>query len=133
MFSFVPCVPAEGTDDPRFPRPEIPMEANVTSHLKQGKKITKLARLPDALTLWRQVVEEVIDQVLAMATRLKPPRSRTFEPRAQHARGDEPQAGVWSVIHPTEGGYSLSGVIGNAPRFRPRNSRRHRARPWRLN
>lgn len=27
----------------------------------------------------------------------------------------EPDGGVWSVIHPTEGGYSLSGVIGNAP------------------
>ena len=30
-------------------------------------------------------------------------------------QGEEPDGGVWSVIHPTEGGYSLSGVIGNAP------------------
>jgi len=30
-------------------------------------------------------------------------------------QGREPAGGVWSVIHPTEGGYSSSGVIGNAP------------------
>lgn len=55
MFSFVPCVPAESTEDPRFPRPELRLHSSITSHLRQGKKITKLARLPDAVTLWRQV------------------------------------------------------------------------------
>jgi hypothetical protein len=86
MFSFVPCVPAESTEDPRFPRPELQLPGSITPHLRQGKRITRLARQHDAATLWTRVVEQLRDQDLALATRVDPPRLRTVEPRPQHAR-----------------------------------------------
>jgi hypothetical protein len=64
----------------------IQLHGSITSHLRQGKKITKLARLDDTATLWRHVVEQLSHQDLALATRLDPPRLRTVEPRPQHAR-----------------------------------------------
>lgn len=74
MFSFVPCVPFEGTDDPRFPRPEIRLQGSVTSHLRQGKKLTRLAEPHRAATLWTKVVEQVEGKDLALGTSIEPPR-----------------------------------------------------------
>lgn len=56
MFSFVPCVPAEGDFDARFARPEIRLPGVITAHLRPGKKITKLARVEEAPSLWSHVV-----------------------------------------------------------------------------
>ena len=70
MYSFVPCVHVESTEDPRFPRPELRLPGSITSHLRQGKKITRLARQHDAARLWRRVVEQLSNQDLALATRV---------------------------------------------------------------
>jgi len=59
MFSFVPCLPAEGASDLRFPRSEVQLPGVITSHLRQGKKTTKLAEPHDAATIWSQVAEQV--------------------------------------------------------------------------
>lgn len=77
MFSFVPCVPAESTEDPRFPRPELRLLGSITPHLRQGKKMTKLASLHDVAGVWAQVVEQVERHDLALGTRIEPapPRS----------------------------------------------------------
>lgn len=89
MFSFVPCVAAESTKDPRFPRPELRLPGSITPHLRQGKKITRLARLQDAATLWRRTVEQLSHQDLALATRVDPPRLQTAEPRPQDTERQE--------------------------------------------
>jgi hypothetical protein len=80
MFSFVPCVPADGDVDPRFPRPEIRIPGAITSHLRQGKKITKIEQLQGIATLWREVVHQTERQGLAIATRIGVPRARLAPP-----------------------------------------------------
>ena len=54
-------------------------------HLRQGKKITKLDRLHDAATLWKQVVDQLNDQDLGQATGVDPPSLRDVELHPQHA------------------------------------------------
>jgi hypothetical protein len=73
MFSFVPCLPADRAGDTQFPRPEIRLPGTVTSHLRQGKKITKLGQLEEAFFLWTEVVGQIETRDLALATTLNPP------------------------------------------------------------
>lgn len=75
MFSFVPCVPAGGDVDPRFPRPEIRLPGPITSHLRQGKRITKLTQVDEVLPLWTEVVRQIERQDLGLATKLDAPRT----------------------------------------------------------
>ncbi len=74
MFSFVPCVPAEGDVDDRFARPEIRLPGLITSHLRQGKRITKLTQVDEVLPLWTEVVRQIERQDLGLATKFDAPR-----------------------------------------------------------
>jgi hypothetical protein len=86
MFSFVPCIPAEGDLDARFARPEIRLPDVITPHLRQGKKITKLHRPEEAISLWTEVRAQVERADLGLATTLITPASFPQTSEAQTGR-----------------------------------------------
>lgn len=72
MFSFAPCLPDKGSD-PRFERPEVQLPHVITPHLTQGKRVTKLSRVEEAVSLWNGVVKQVARRGLALGVRFDAP------------------------------------------------------------
>lgn len=72
MFSFVPCLPYE--DDPEgFARPAIDLEKVVNPRNRQGLKYTRMTSLNDMKDVWERVVQQVLDQALALGVQLATP------------------------------------------------------------
>lgn len=73
MFSFFPCLPFE--EPPRgFPRPVVRLDRVISPRNWRAAKMTRLDSLDDAFRIWRQVVNQVLDQDLALGVRaLAPP------------------------------------------------------------
>jgi|SRR5581483_7684056 len=65
MFSFFPCLP-HGAYRSGFARPEITIPGFITSHLFQGKKITRDLNLRELHELWSSVAEQVQQQRLKL-------------------------------------------------------------------
>jgi hypothetical protein len=73
MFSFTPCLPADG-DIPRFVRPAIELPGVLNRASWQTPAGAKRPRPQDEVTqIWHRVVAQVIEQDLALATRLELP------------------------------------------------------------
>jgi len=73
MYSFVPCRLANGVKS-GFARPEIKLDGLINPNLRQQARSSEpldVATVPD---LWHQVVGQVLDQRLALATRLDVPQ-----------------------------------------------------------
>lgn len=76
MFSFVPCLPAEHGAVEGFARPSIRLTDVVTSNLMMGAKATRNLSIGRVRALWEDVVGQVLDQGLMLATRIALPERR---------------------------------------------------------
>lgn len=70
-FSFVPARPVDGAPQ-GFLRPTIAFEGLITSALRQGQKITTL-EVAAIREVWHNVVQQVLDHDLVLATALQGP------------------------------------------------------------
>jgi hypothetical protein len=66
MYSFTPCLPSSGAPRP-FERPLLHLPGIVNPALKQGKKLNPQPDLPEVRKLWERVVDQVLDDDLALA------------------------------------------------------------------
>jgi hypothetical protein len=73
MYSFVPCQLANGVKS-GFARPEIKLDGLINPNLRQQARSSEPLDVATVAGLWRQVVGQVLDQRLALATRLELPR-----------------------------------------------------------
>jgi hypothetical protein len=64
MFSFFPCLPAECAEG--FPRPTIDLPGIISPSLKQGIKGHGPMTIDQATELWRDVVQQVVEQELQL-------------------------------------------------------------------
>jgi len=75
MFSFAPCLPAAAAPE-GFARPAIRHPGVVTPGLMMGAKATRRVPLETVRQVWESVVEQVVDQDLALGVRFDLPRRR---------------------------------------------------------
>ena len=73
MYSFVPCQPAGGTSG--FARPTIELDGFVQPNLRMEARSSEPLNLEQVAGLWREVVGQVVNHGLALATRLELPAS----------------------------------------------------------
>ncbi|HEY8644880.1 MAG TPA: hypothetical protein VIL77_03275 [Gaiellaceae bacterium] len=71
MYSFVPCQPAAGARG--FPRPAIEIEGLIKPDLRMQTGSSEPLELSALQTLWRNTAGQVLDDGLALATRLDLP------------------------------------------------------------
>lgn len=74
MYSFVPVRPADGATS-GFARPPIELDRFIEPNLRQQVRSSEPVDLATVARLWRQVVGQVLDRELALATRLDLPAS----------------------------------------------------------
>lgn len=72
MFSFVPCLPYNQAPQ-GFARPPIYLDPVVNPRNRQGLKYTRVNSLDEMRRLWEQVVEQVLDEGLALGIRIAAP------------------------------------------------------------
>ena len=76
MFSFFPCLPRKNAPY-GFARPSIRIPEVVNSLSSRNTKFTKVESLEDAVTIWHQVVDQVLEQDLLLGVQAEtPPRLR---------------------------------------------------------
>lgn len=74
MFSFAPCLPLRGGPVP-FDRPTVRIPGVVNWKLQQGKRLNPQEDPSDVQHLWESVVEQILDQDLALGISIDlPPR-----------------------------------------------------------
>ena len=71
MFSFVPCQPLDG-DRSGFARPAIELDGLTDPNLRMQARVLEPGQA-SMTSVWRSVVDQVLDQGLALATRLHLP------------------------------------------------------------
>lgn len=69
MFSFFPCLRADGPTTRGFSRPDLSELACVNPRLRQGWSATKLGHLAQAEDVWRSVRQSVLDQGCELGVR----------------------------------------------------------------
>jgi hypothetical protein len=72
MYSFAPCRPAAGARS-SFARPAISLDGFVSANLRQQARSSDPLAVVDAATAWQRVVEQVVEQGLALGTRFELP------------------------------------------------------------
>jgi hypothetical protein len=75
IFSFFPCRRL-GEGEEAFSRPAIRLPGYITSHLTQGKKITRDLSVSEVAELWREVIAQVEGQGCVLGVRADLPRER---------------------------------------------------------
>ena len=75
MFSFAPCLPV-GVGSSGFARPTVALKDIITPGLMMGVKATRGLSLDAVVALWNSVVNQVLDQDLALGTRFDIPERR---------------------------------------------------------
>jgi hypothetical protein len=71
MFSFVPCRPLDG-DRSGFARPALELDGHIEPNLRMQARVLEPEQ-GSMKSLWRSVVDQVLSQELALATRLQLP------------------------------------------------------------
>ncbi len=83
-FSFFPCQPYDERGH-GFARPEVRIPGYVTPQLNQGKKIARDLTLTQLGELWQEVVQQVLEQQLALGVYAKLPPKRKEEQAPQES------------------------------------------------
>jgi hypothetical protein len=74
MFSFVPCRPVEEGLEPGFARPVLELDGLLNPNLRMAARVVDVG-LEGARAAWEDVVRQVLECDLALATRLELPAS----------------------------------------------------------
>jgi hypothetical protein len=72
MFSFVPCLLADEARE-GFPRPQVRLSDLISPNLAMNYKMTSVENLDQMHAIWESVVDQIVEQGLALGTHLDTP------------------------------------------------------------